>query len=132
MVYMVIERVNKSHAGGPRHEGRKRIGGQRYNKEYGTRPVFLCRKKPALEQWKALYEVAENLKKLAPWRALSDTDILVLRLPGREEPIYCSVMGHGDVNYGIGVYPGYESYLRLMRIVTRDAYSPELLMLEQD
>jgi len=91
-----------------------------------------ARKKPSIEQWEALYEVAGNLKKLAPWRALYDTDILVLQLPSWEEPIYCSVMGQGGMSFGIGIYPGNESLLRLNRIIDQDAYSPELLALEQD
>lgn len=90
------------------------------------------RKKPSIEQWEALYEVAGNLKKLAPWRALYDTDILVLQLPGQEEPVYCSVMGQGGMSFGIGIYPGHESFLRLNRIISQDACSPELLALEQD
>ena len=90
------------------------------------------RTEPSLEQWEALYEVANNLKKLAPWRALSDTDILVLQLPGQKEPVYCSVMGSGDMSYGISVYPGHESFVRLQRIIDQDAYSPELLRLEQN
>ena len=69
---------------------------------------------------------------LAPWRALHDTDILVLQLPGQNEPVYCSVMGSGDMSYGIAVYPGREAFVRLRRIIDQDAYSPELLMLEQN
>jgi len=98
-------------------------------KENSTIPA---RKNPTLEQWKKLYEVAVNLKKMAPWRCLSDTDILALYLPDREEPVYCSVMGQGEMNYGIGVYPGHESYLRLKRIIDQDGYRPELLMFEQN
>lgn len=90
------------------------------------------RKKPSIEQWESLYEVAENLKKLAPWRALYETDILVLQLPGREEPVYCSVLGQGGISFGIGVYPGHESLLRLNRVINQDSYRPELLALEQD
>ncbi len=90
------------------------------------------RTEPSLEQWEALYEVAVNLKKLAPWRALADTDILVLQLPGQSEPVYCSIMGQGDMSYGIAVYPGNESLVRLYRIIDQDAYSQELLMLEQN
>ena len=90
-----------------------------------------ARTEPSLKQWEALYEVAENLKKLAPWRALRDTDILTLLLPGQDEPVYCSVMGQGDTTYGISIYPGHEAFLRLMRIVEHDGHSPELLMLEQ-
>ncbi|MDE7262928.1 MAG: hypothetical protein K2N78_12840 [Oscillospiraceae bacterium] len=90
-----------------------------------------ARTEPSLEQWEALYEVAGNLKKLAPWRALCDTDILVLQLPGQSEPVYCSVMGQGGMSYGISVYPGHESFLRLKRVIDQDGHSPELLMLEQ-
>lgn len=98
-------------------------------KKSNPRPT---RTEPSLEQWGALYEVAGNLKKLAPWRALTDTDILVLQLPGQSESVYCSIMGHGDVSYGIAIYPGNESFARLRRIFNQDAYSQELLMLEQN
>lgn len=98
-------------------------------KENGLRST---RKKPSIEQWEALYEVAGNMKKLAPWRALYETDILVLQLPGRKEPVYCSVLGQGGITFGIGIYPGHESFLRLNRIISQDAYQPELLALEQD
>lgn len=43
-----------------------------------------ARTEPTLKQWEALYEVGGNLKKLAPWRALADRDILVLQLPGQK------------------------------------------------
>ena len=89
-------------------------------------------KKPSIEQWESLYEVAENLKKLAPWRALYETDILVLQLPGRKEPVYCSVLGQGGLSYGNGIYTDHESLLRLNRIINQDSYRPELLTLEQD
>lgn len=89
-------------------------------------------KKPSIEQWESLYEVAENLKKLAPWRALYETDILVLQLPGRGEPVYCSILGQGGISFGIGIYPGHESLLRLNRIINQDSFRPELLALEQD
>ena len=36
------------------------------------------------------------------------------------------------MSYGISVYPGHESFVRLKRIIDQDAYSPELLMLEQN
>lgn len=91
-----------------------------------------ARTEPSLEQWEALYEIAGNLKKLAPWQVLADTDILVLQLPGQNEPVYCSVMGNGGISCGIAVYPGNESLVRLRRIIDHDAYRQELLMLEQN
>lgn len=92
-----------------------------------------CPEKPTKEQWEKLYEVGNNLKKLAPWRVLRDTDILLLDLPDWEPCLYCSVMGHGDENYAIAVYPGQEAFWRLNRVLEHDMSTPPfLLMLEQD
>lgn len=88
---------------------------------------------PSLEQWAALYDVGINLKKLAPWRILRDQDILVIHLPGREEPVYCSVMGNGGQNYAIGVYPGKMAFWRLSRMIERTPDDPPVLFLaDQD
>ena len=46
-------------------------------------------------------------------------------LPGREEPVYCSMIGRGGECYGIGVYPGYESINGFYRLAeaTEDKFS---------
>jgi hypothetical protein len=71
---------------------------------------------PTLEQWTQLYEVADNLKKLAPWEYLWDTDLVTLQLPERKEPVYCSVLGRNRTCFGISVYPGYESVQSFCRM----------------
>ncbi len=63
---------------------------------------------PTIEQWEKLYEVACNIKKIQPWNALWDTDIITIKLPNRNEEIFVSTMGRNGECYGIGVYPGYE------------------------
>lgn len=88
---------------------------------------------PSLEQWSALYAAAQSLNALAPWRALWDTDILTLRLPGREEPVFCSVMGQAGESLGIGIYQGYDAFARLTRMLEPgNGTPPEMLMLEQE
>lgn len=88
---------------------------------------------PTLEQWAALYEAAGSLRALAPWRALWDTDILTLRLPGRDEPVFCSVMGQAGESLGVGIYPGYDAFARLGRVIEpENGTPPEMVMLEQD
>ena len=82
---------------------------------------------PTLEQWKELYEVAKNIRKLAPWEYLWDTDLITLLLPGRKEPVYCSVMGRNRECYGIGVYPGYDSITRFYRITEADPDDPPFI-----
>lgn len=64
---------------------------------------------PTMEQWAELYEIAEKIKQLAPWKGMWDSYIVTLMLPGREEPVFCSVMGRLGSCYGVCVYPGYEA-----------------------
>ena len=66
------------------------------------------RKEASLESWRELYEITGNIKKLAPWEYLWDTDLIAISLPEREEPIFCSIMGRGGTYYGISAYIGFE------------------------
>lgn len=79
--------------------------------------------KPSIEQWKELYDAAINIRHIAPWDYLWDMDLIVIRLPGREEPVYCSVMGRNGECYAIGVYPGVEevgSFYRMAESASDD------------
>lgn len=79
--------------------------------------------KPSREQWKELYDAAINIRKIAPWEHLWDTDLIVLKLPDYDEPVYCSVMGRNKECYAIGVYPGFEavdSFYRLLESQSGD------------
>jgi len=68
------------------------------------------------EQWEQLYEVTKSIRLLEPWKYLHESQRITLLLPGRDEPVYIVVMGSGEVTYGIGVYPGYESLRRLIKM----------------
>lgn len=88
------------------------------NAEKGTRKMV------ATEQWQRLYEVASRLKSMELWRILWDTDIVTLQLPNREDLVFCSVMGRSGACYGIGVYPGSDSFSRLQRLMSSDGKNP--------
>jgi hypothetical protein len=64
-------------------------------------------------QWEQLYEVVKNIRNLAPWQRLHESQRITLLLPGHNEPVYIVVMGNGKLTYGIGIYPGYDSFRRL-------------------
>jgi len=53
---------------------------------------------------------------LAPWKNLHESQRITLLLPGKDEPVYIVVMGSGEMTYGIGVYPGYNSLYRLLKM----------------
>jgi len=75
---------------------------------------------PSKEQWAALYEAAQNVRQLSPWDFLYESDVITIMLPGRDEPVYCSVIGSGGECYGVGVYPGYESFNGFCRMCEAD------------
>jgi len=68
------------------------------------------------EQWEQLYEVAKSIRSLEPWDYLHESQRITLLLPGRDEPVYTVVMGSGEMTYGIGVYPGYDSLGRILKM----------------
>ena len=72
---------------------------------------------PTIEQWKELHEAAQGIKAMAPWEYLRDEDFITIQLPGRDEPVYCSVMGAGGECFGVGMYSGNEAITRLLRTI---------------
>lgn len=49
------------------------------------------------EVWLELYEVAENIQKLEPWKYLWDMDLLMYLSEGMNDIFYCSVLGHAGM-----------------------------------
>ena len=89
-----------------------------------TEPARPKPAEPTMEQWNKLYEVAGLINKIAPWEHLWDSDLITIMLPGREEPVYCSVMGMLGECYAIGVFPGYQALGSLNRMRERDEDEP--------
>jgi len=46
---------------------------------------------PSLEQWKRLYELMDEVKGLAPWDFMLETDLFGIRFPGTDELGFVSV-----------------------------------------
>lgn len=82
---------------------------------------------PTARQWAELYAVAGELNRIGPWNFLWDSDLVTIMLPGREEPVYCSVMGRNGECYAIGVYPGYEAIMGYHRLAKSSEDSPPFI-----
>lgn len=54
--------------------------------------------------WKELYQVALEIRDLAPWEFLWSENKIAILLPGKEVPVYCNVLGKAGNCYGICVY----------------------------
>ncbi len=56
--------------------------------------------------WLELYDVADTIQKIEPWKYLWDMDLLAYVCQPMDEIFYCSVMGHGGMHKAIAVYQG--------------------------
>lgn len=63
---------------------------------------------PSLKEWKRLYELAAELKKLAPWEWMDESEIFGVQHPDTEETGFVSVMGMLGEHLALGVYLGAE------------------------
>ena len=65
-------------------------------------------KRPPAAEWKRLYELAAELKKLAPWEWMDETMIFGVENPDTKEIGFISPMGMAGEHLSIGVYCGAE------------------------
>lgn len=73
-------------------------------------------KKASLVQWKELYELANKIQKLEPWKDFYDMDLFAIEPKGYKEPIFISIMGHAGNCLGISAYEGVLGYSRICEI----------------
>jgi hypothetical protein len=90
-----------------------------------TRPL-------AVGKLKKLYALMARVKELKPWEKLWDTELILIELPDREEPVICSVMGKGGESFGVLVYSGFESIISFFRMVEEESSNPFVALGYQD
>src|SRR3989442_1138669 len=71
---------------------------------------------PTLAEWRSLYDAAMRFKDGAPWRWVADDQNFGIRNPEDGVVSYCSIMGHGRMQFGLAVYPGDVGRLTMFRM----------------
>lgn len=61
---------------------------------------------PTLEEWKKLYDLMAQVKKLAPWEWMEEDDIFGIQMPATKELGFVSVMGILGEHFAVAVYQG--------------------------
>jgi hypothetical protein len=61
---------------------------------------------PTLDQWRTLYDLAAQIKELAPWEWMEEVDIFGVQHPQTQEIGYLSVMGQLGEHVAVAVYRG--------------------------
>jgi len=69
------------------------------------------RTEPTLDQWKRLYELAAEIKKLAPWGWMQEDDLFAVQNPDTGENGFVSVMGSRGEHFAVAVYLGTEALM---------------------
>ena len=73
---------------------------------------------PSLEQWRRAYELAAEIRALAPWTWMHDTDHFGFEDPQCGVLRFISVMGRAGEHFAIAVYRGVEDLFRIIDLVT--------------
>ena len=84
---------------------------------------------PALEQWKRLYELMDEIKALAPWEFMYEHNIFGVRFPETVNLGFVSVMGNLGEHLAVAVYPGkkgLEGFLTMQSM--EDELTPEVVL----
>ena len=66
----------------------------------------ISKRQQMVQEWLPLYELAEQVKALAPWQWMQEQDIFGVQDPGTGEIGFVSVMGMAGEHLCIGVYLG--------------------------
>lgn len=61
---------------------------------------------PSLEEWQRLYGLMAQIKELAPWEWMEESDIFGVQIPETEELGFVSVMGALGEHFAVAVYQG--------------------------
>lgn len=72
------------------------------------------------EQWKALYEAAERVRKLEPWTQFWDTDIIKVQEDPAAEPVFFSVMGAAGSRCGFSAFESTDALANFFKLAMHD------------
>ena len=73
--------------------------------------------KPALDEWKELYDAAIEFRKIEPWKWVSETDIFGVQNPKTNGVGYCCIMGEMGEVLAMAVYHGTEGLRGYLKIL---------------
>ena len=73
-------------------------------------------KQPSIQEWKDLYSLAIDFKKLKCWNFMWDSDIFGVQNPETGEIGYCCIMGSAGEHFAMGVFPGTKGLEGLFKI----------------
>ena len=71
---------------------------------------------PSPSEWAKLYQVADQFQKVSPWTWMVNGDLFAVVNPQDGEVGYCSILGNGKEEFGLGIFLGDKGYKRYLSI----------------
>jgi hypothetical protein len=72
---------------------------------------------PIKNDWAALYQTAIMFKETAPWNWMDSDELFAVENPHNGEVGYCSILGSGGEELGLGIFIGEDGYNRYIRVI---------------
>ena len=72
---------------------------------------------PSNSDWAALYQVATAFKRASPWEWMDNEELFAVENPGDGKVGYCSILGSGQEEFGLGILLGEEGYDRYTKLI---------------
>lgn len=76
---------------------------------------------PTKHSWSTLYQAAIAFKRAAPWEWMGNDDLFAVENPDDGEMGYCSILGSGGEEFGLGMFVGEDGYDRYARLMAGEA-----------
>jgi hypothetical protein len=81
------------------------------------------------QTWRQLYELAEEVRNLAPWQWMRESEVFGVEDPAGGNVHFVSVMGSEGMHFAVSAYPGIEALYRIMNLVEEEIHEyPERLL----
>ena len=85
---------------------------------------------PTQEEWLALYQAAQKVKKLAPWELMVEDDVFGVTNPATGELGFVSVMGMLGEHFAVALYLGAEALHQFLEFEEIGEDMPQLASAE--
>jgi hypothetical protein len=79
-----------------------------------------------MSEWATLYQAAIKFKESAPWEWMDNEELFSVENPDNDEVGYCSILGSGGEEFGLGMFVGEDGYDRYIRLIEEETEAEEL------
>jgi hypothetical protein len=80
---------------------------------------------PSSGDWEKLYQAAIKFQQLSPWMWMPDEDLFAVENPEGGEIGYCSILGSGGGEFGMGIFLGPKGYKWYLEIISQEQVSQD-------